>query len=192
MPLAFDEDYFNASETGYKEYRNFPHFRQRAEWVRENLSGEILEVGCAYGYMMFELNQLGMIITGVDKSIYATNRVDDLIANKVVTADVKDIIVSGQYDWMISWNTLDCLDDEDHAVAVAAVLNTAKNQLHVLCMSEVQGRYTKLNYFIRDVSFWRNLLPNAILVCVECKKVYNPTALEISKVPLHTAKGVSD
>ena len=193
MPMVFDETYFTDGTRGYKNYQNYPHFAQRALWIKNNLSGSILEVGCAYGYLMAELKALGITIEGVDKSKYIKFHLLTNIAGHVTIADISDVVlIEGQYDWITSWNTLDCLDNEDHAIAVAEVLNTAKNQLHILSMGEKRSKYTDMGYFIRDILFWRKLLPNAVLVCSECKAVYNPITFKFSHIPLHTGKGVSD
>lgn len=179
VPLTFDEDYF-INGIGYRNYSNYPHFKQRAEWIRDNLSGSILEVGCAAGYLIFEAYKLGIAISGIDKSKYIVDQSPSEIVSQIVLGDVVNIDSELHFDWIISWNLLDCLDDDIHAENVADVLNSiGSNQLHVLCMSG--QKYADEGYLIRDYVYWHGLLPEAHLVSFENKKVYNSS---FSKIPL--------
>lgn len=181
--MIFDEKYFKGD--GYGDYINYPHFHQRAQWILQNLSGDILEIGCAHGYLMKELQTLGVIIDGVDKSSYVDSKSVVEVKGNILIADIKDVfLATNQYDWIISWNVLDCLDDVS-AQEIADILNSGGvNQLHVVLMSEKNNDYTKQGYFIRDYDYWRGLLPNAILVRYEDGKVFNPTGENFSKIPL--------
>lgn len=184
MSLNFDESYFTTKDEGMKGYRNFPHFKERALWVQANLSGSILEVGCAFGFLIYELDKLGVSIYGVDKSEYAGTQLAPEIANRVSIVDVMDMMIGqDHYDWIISWNLLDCLDDDEHAKNVSYTLNMGGSQLHVVCMSG--QRYTDQGYFIRDYNYWRNLFPDAYLVDHETRTMYVPDGKELlSEVPL--------
>ena len=186
--MDFDATYFNG-ESGYKQYQNYPHFVARALWVSNNLQGKILELGSAYGYLLEELFNIdeSIYIRGVDKSAFAKSQADLSIKDKIYTVDIANADIQTQYDWIISWNVLDCLDSKAHAIVVANTLNSTRaNQLHVLSMEG--DKYRELGYFIHDYTYWRSLLPNAILICAECNKVYNPTEFKFSQIPLHSGK----
>ena len=185
IPITFNERYFNDDRgIGYRPYRNYPHILDRAIWIRDNLSGSILEIGSAYGFLIFELDKLGIEIDGIDISSYAVSQADKSIASRLKIGDVKDApYSSNQYDWIVSWNVLDCLNDERHAQDVASVLNDAgENQLHVLTMGKYAQKYTDLGYFQRDYTYWRSLFPDATLICSDCRTVYGGSFTEI---PLH-------
>ncbi len=194
MPIIFNEKYFN--EDGYGGYKNYPHFALRADWINKNLTGNILEIGSAFGFLIEELSLLNIEIEGIEKSEYAVSQNNSSIKNKITTKDVVNhIFLTDEYDWIISWNTLDCLDDETHAENVASTLNKGtKNQLHIISMHENPNSpsYIRDGYFMKSSKYWCNLFPNAILVCSECRKVYNPTSFDFSKIPLHFNKGVSE
>lgn len=180
MPINFDEKYF--TETGYSPYRNAPHFQERARWIQENLAGTILEVGCASGYLIDELDFWGIIIEGIDKSPYIVGRAPVSIADRITIGDIADLstFYSAQFDWIISWNVLDCLDSAAHAEQVCVQLNAlSKNQFHVIATDG--DHFIQQGYFIQDYAYWRNLLPNAHLI-EEMGKV-NST-VSFSEVPL--------
>lgn len=184
MSLNFDEEYFVSSSNGYINYRKYPHFSQRAQWIKDNLTGNVLEVGCSYGYMLEELTALSIECYGIDKSSYADTKVNVNIKAKYECIDIKDYSIGIPFDWCVSWNVLDCLDSEADAVLVITKLKTlATNQLHVICMSG--QNFIDQGYFIRDYNYWRNLLPDAYLVDYETKTVYVPNGEKLlSKVPL--------
>lgn len=194
LPPTFDEDYFKGGH--YHLYQNYAHFRERATWTANNLSGSILEVGCAYGYLILELDKLGISISGVDLSSYAVGNADKSITSRIVIGDIADQkYSSNNFDWIISWNTLECLRDDQHAEAVASVLNNAaKSQLHIISMvgNSNSASYLLNGYFMRSLEYWRKLLPDAVFVCSECRRVYSfPGQDDLHNIPLHFKKGVS-
>lgn len=180
MGLIFDEKYF--TDTGYPSYKNFPHFRARAGWIEDNLTGSILEIGCAAGYLIDELDFLGIIIEGIDKSPYIVGQAPVSIADRVTLGDIADLSVlfPSQFDWIVSWNVLDCLIDDVNAQQVCNQLNSlGKNQLHVIATDG--DHFIAQGYFIQNYAYWRNLLPNAHLI-EEMGFVHS--SLAFSKVPL--------
>ena len=182
--MIFDEEYF--SSVGYTKYRNFPHFRERAKWIKANLVGSILEVGCAYGYLLYELHKIGVTAVGVDISSYVGTQLLPEISDRVLITDIADVVIEEKYDWIVSWNVLDCLDDDQHAIQVAGVLNKGSvDQLHIIQMCERENNYTDQGYFIRDYNYWRSLLPSAYLVSMTPQLVYVPRGKpRLSQIPL--------
>lgn len=180
--VNFDTDYFN--KEGYSNYQNYPHFKQRATWVKNNLTGTLLEIGCAYGYLLHELTLQGVECYGIDSSPYVETKVDSELLAKYEKVDIKDYTIGVPYDWCVSWNVLDCLKDELDAQTVATKLKTfATNQLHVICISGYN--YTRQGYFIRPYEFWRNLLPDAYLVDYGNRIVHVPSdEKQLSNIPL--------
>jgi len=181
MALIFDEKYFN--ETAYLKYQHYPHFKTRAEWIKNNIKGTILVIGCAYGYLLEELEKLGIIAYGVEKSEYAYSQIKSSIKERVYNCDIIDLQVDPDlFDWVISWNVLDCLDGDKHASQVAKVLsNITQNQLHVVATHE---QYIKDGYMVRPISYWTKLFPGQI-ICFECGKIYNQdNIITFTQVPL--------
>lgn len=160
-------------------YQNFPHFKDRAVWIKDNLSGSILEIGCAFGFLIYELNKLGVTAYGLDQSSYALSQAPSEIIDQLALGLIKDL--NTNYDWIISWNVLDCLKDESDALQVAQILTTyATNQLHII-QTDGEEDYTKQGYFIREYDYWRTLLPDAHII-EEMGFVHS--SLSFSKIPL--------
>jgi cyclopropane fatty-acyl-phospholipid synthase-like methyltransferase len=184
MSLNFNESYFNDPDEGYREYQNYPHFNQRATWIKNNLTGNLLEVGCGYGYLLHELTLQGVECFGIDSSPHVDTKVSNDLKARYEKIDIKDYSVGVPYDWCVSWNVLDCLKDEIDAQTIATKLKQfATSQLHVICMEGTH--FTKQGYFIRSYEYWRNLLPNAYLVDYDAKIVHVPTGeRKLSDIPL--------
>lgn len=180
--MQFDEDYFNG--LGYSQYQDYPHFALRADWINKNLSGNILEIGCGYGFLLYHLSLQGKENFGIDNSSYVETKVDTNIKAKFQRIDIKDYSIGTKFGWCVSWNVLDCLIDETDAIAVTTKLKTfAINQLHIVCMSG--QNFIDQSYFIRDIIYWRTLLPDAYLVDYQTKKVYIPDGQQtLSAIPL--------
>ena len=167
---------------GYKKYIDFPHFLRRALWLKGTLTGKVMEIGCAFGFLVKHAREVGIDCYGLDKSEYAISQAPKEITEYLIKSDVKDYNFE-VFDWIISWNVLDCLDNEAHAKAIADTMNTSKaTQIHILCMNN--GSYEADGYFIRDYTFWQKLLLEAYLVSYECGTVYTPKGKHpLTKIP---------
>lgn len=155
-------------------------------------------VGCAYGYLIEALDAIGITAYGVDKSQYAKDHAPAGIVSRITVSDIKDMIWdTNEWDWIISWNLLDTLDDEQHAIDVCAVLkDAAVKQLHIIamdCLDEPsKQRYVEQGYYIKTQSYWTEKLPNAYIIGVGCGTIYIPSGYtSISAVPL-LGSAVSD
>jgi len=180
MSLQFNEGYFKGE--GYGNYRDYPHFLQRAEWIynyitSNSLTGKIYILGCGYGYVIKHLINLGISadrIIGLETSTYAYQEATNLgVEQSLDTTDVKDFDFSAitDIDIIISWNVLDCLLDETTAQEVVAKLNQMANlQFHIICVVDDDSdseNYIKLYYFIKNLSYWTNLFGKEEVVLIE-------------------------
>ena len=185
--LAFEEEYFTTDEKGMKNYKEFPHFKDRAIYIRDTLNPikGVIIFGGAFGYTNKYLDEFEINNINHDTSIYCYN-------NKVCQNFETDItkVQWDDYDWLISWNVLDCLNNTN----VDAICNTLNgfngNQLHILCCDghTDSQKYKEQGYFIKSHEYWKEKLPTANLVCWDGKKTIQGT---VSKVPLRAGK-VSD
>lgn len=66
-PAHYDADYYLAHERPFAS-------RQFAAWLAGHTYGPVLELGCGEGYLVRDLNALGVFAYGVDWSEYATSR----------------------------------------------------------------------------------------------------------------------
>lgn len=74
MRLATQADFHGGSQ--YTDYRRYPFFSERAAIIRQRFPAatSVLIAGCGYGYLVDELQKLGINAWGCDASPYATGR----------------------------------------------------------------------------------------------------------------------
>lgn len=79
MRLASYEDFETEGGLYWPPYRDFPFFRERAEFLAHEFSGaRILIAGCGWGFTVQHARTLGLDAWGVDASPYALRRAREL------------------------------------------------------------------------------------------------------------------
>lgn len=188
LSLLFDENYYVSSDKGYKDYKDFPHFLERAKFIKEVLKAEkVIVLGGAYGFLTKHLLDLGVDSVTIDNSDYACKQKvifdDDYIKNNIINLPKYSIFKEA--DWIVSWNVLDCVSGDSESKQIGEVLNQFQGkQLHIICMTDES--YEEHGYFIRIPDYWYELYPNACLVNYDTKTItYKPIGYEMVKdVPL--------
>ena len=78
----YGESYFNGGV--YDEYKDFPAHQKRVEkLIRIARPQSVLDVGCAYGYIVKQLLDKGIPAWGCDISEYAEKRAKEIIPGRV-------------------------------------------------------------------------------------------------------------
>lgn len=193
--MEFGEVYYNGGN-GYGDYKDYPHFYQRAEWlynyyINHNLTGKVYVIGCGYGYVIKHLiEDFGVPsnrVKGIEFSSYAYQKATELGLDQYLTfINIEDFDFSTipDLDIVVSWNVLDCLPNETVAEQVVNKLNqVAGIQLHIICVVDDDPNaqnYIDNYYFIKNRSYWANLFnkEKTILVEYESKKVWRRTLTE--------------
>lgn len=77
----YDESYFNGEV--YQKYEDFPAHEQRVDkLIRITHPKSVLDVGCAYGYIVKRLLDKGIDAWGCDVSEYAESRAKEIIPGR--------------------------------------------------------------------------------------------------------------
>jgi len=185
--MEFNEAYFNNGDTGYDDYKDYPHFLERAQWIRDfyNLNKfkkNILIAGCAYGFTVKHLQSFVGFddnTFGVESSFYCQSIQDPTIVN-LSDYDLNNSswVIPNFFDMICSWNVLDCLASETDAETIVGLMNTSKAlQIHIICCTEDiknAQNYIGDGYFIKPLSYWQNLITvdGSIIVEYETRNVY--------------------
>lgn len=124
LNINYTKDYYlgkdsdNPEPGGYDNYPETAYANESAEWravrimykfkLRRNAS--ILVVGCAYGFLVKALVELGFDAYGIDISEFAVSQANN---PRVLLGDARDENCFKHYDLIFSENMICCLSDED-------------------------------------------------------------------------------
>ncbi len=87
--FKYEKDYFNG--TGYEKYGDFPYHIMRAEkLVRITQPKSVLDIGCAYGFIVKYLLDMGIFAIGMDVSRYAETQANKVIPNHFIRWDLRN------------------------------------------------------------------------------------------------------
>ncbi len=126
----FGKEFFDGSrDHGYGGFSYFPRFWQPVIPTfkdRFNLteSSSVLDVGCAKGFMLYDLVQIlpGIEVKGVDISQYAIDHVIDGMKDRVQVADAKALPFEDEsFDVVFSINTVHNLEEKECAKALQEI-----------------------------------------------------------------------
>jgi SAM-dependent methyltransferase len=137
----FDIEYFDGDRlTGYGGYSYNPKFwTKTVSYIKDyyNLTenSKILDVGCAKGYMMFDLSLIlpGAEIKGIDVSRYAKENSIAEMESQIVTANANNIPYDDNYfDLVIAINTLHNLPLIDCKQSLREITRVTKKDAFVM------------------------------------------------------------
>jgi ubiquinone/menaquinone biosynthesis C-methylase UbiE len=115
----FGREFFDGDRsTGYGGFSYLPRFWQPVvpTFIRHwglTPDSSVLDVGCAKGFMLYDLSQAlpGMTVTGIDISEYAIEHAQPEVRHCVSVADARRLpFDDGSFDVVISINTVHNLD----------------------------------------------------------------------------------
>ena len=159
----FDKQYFNgkdceyAHNAGYSDYdRMQPRLEQQAEDLIRQFDlrdKTVLELGCAKGYTLAEMQNRGVTCYGVDISKYATSCVDKAFSSYVETSCAIEYLKGGhKADFIFSLGFLECLTEEEVVRIVGLINNNAGEQYHTINL-ELNERF----YLRKPREWWEGL-----------------------------------
>jgi SAM-dependent methyltransferase len=134
----YDHDYFEgAGKSNYCGYAiDSSPFAAHADaivaLIREyDLTGPVLDVGCAKGYLVYVLRQRGIDAYGVDWSRYAIEEADPDVRPYLSAAQAHDLpFVEGHFAVAVSFDVLEHMDLAYARRALAETARVSKMQLH--------------------------------------------------------------
>lgn len=150
MRLATPEDFYNGPL--YSNYRHHEGYRKRAGLLRHEPQ-PILIVGCGFGFLVVELQWLGIDAHGIDASPWAIRkRITDHVA-------IGNILQPLPQRWstVITEDLLPCLTDSEVKQAVINCSAASNNVLHLV----TEHGQANLNYHSLDE--WRQLTQQSVL-----------------------------
>lgn len=110
----FNESYYTAGTSNYKNYKYDTRFIQRAYDIDKYLQPrKVLEVGCALGYLVRAMRVLGIEAFGYDVSDYAIKNADPLVKEHVRVSDGITIPFHDYFDLVVAFDVLEHIPEPE-------------------------------------------------------------------------------
>jgi SAM-dependent methyltransferase len=116
----FGREFFDGvREQGYGGYHYHPKYWSQVvplfrEYYELSEGSSVLDVGCAKGFMLYEFQQLGLEVSGLDISDYAISKAIEPVKPYVRVGDAKSLPYGDKsFDLVVSINTLHNLARND-------------------------------------------------------------------------------
>ncbi len=155
--MEFNEEYFTAGTTGYKDYKDFPINEYKVERILRYNPSSVLDVGCAYGFIVKRLNDHGIPAWGVDISDYA---VKNKAHPNVVEADVLDIPFKDKYfDFVYSSDLLEHIPEDKVDEAIGEMTRVGKRGLFEITFEKTPLDIDQTHVTMRPYEWWRERIP---------------------------------
>lgn len=157
MANPFDEEYFTRGTTGYKGYTDFPINLNKVEKILKYDPINVLDVGCAHGFIVKRLNDAGVTAYGIDISRYA---VDNCAHNNVMHGDVLDLpYKDGYFDFVYSSDMLEHIPEADVAIAIDEIARVGKRGLLEITYEKTPMDIDDTHITMKPYSWWRERVP---------------------------------
>lgn len=164
-PSEYDISYFDGKDAatrhnaGYGSYKRWnrndsEHFKdQAATFVNQyGFTGKLLDIGCAKGFHVKDLRDLGVDAWGVDVSSYAIGEAEAAVAPYLTVADIRthiDTYSNKEWDVIFSSRVLCCFDEADLPDLISSMNAKSKQQVHIIDESPNASFY-----IVHPLSWW--------------------------------------
>ena len=157
MDSPFDEEYFTAGTTGYKDYADFSINKYKVEKILRYKPKNVLDVGCAHGFIVKRLNDLGIPSWGIDVSKYA---VDNKAHQNVVEGDILDIpFKDGYFDFVYSSDVLEHIPEDHVGDAIFEIVRVADRGLLEITHEKTPMDIDDTHVTMKPREWWRDKIP---------------------------------
>lgn len=133
----YGKDFFDGDRTyGYGGFHYFPRFWQPVvpdfqQHFGLTAGSSLLDVGCAKGFMLYDLQQLipGLQLCGVDISAYALANAKEEVKDLLMQADAKALpFDDNSFDVVVSINTIHNLDERECGMALREIERVSRGK----------------------------------------------------------------
>jgi len=130
----YNKDYFEGkNQIAYDSYARADGLLNTfATWTNELFKPEsVLDVGCAYGFVVKRFQELGVPATGVEYSPYAVSRA---VTQEIIEGDVRDLskFKDNSFDLVIGTELLEHIPEDDLFKAVKELHRVTKRWVFLL------------------------------------------------------------
>lgn len=163
----FGHKYFEEGD-GYFTYGDAEHFANTAKWLVDEFQPQtVLEIGCAKGYLVKALRDLGISAYGCDISEYAINEAPEEVRDYLYLIDITDPepVTLPKFDLVVSYDTFEHLPEEllDNVFAFLDKTGT-RFYIQVGTVNTPNWQHDSTHITIKPIEFWQEKFGEAIWV----------------------------
>lgn len=179
--MIYDQTYFETVNgfhhpAGYSGYSRRPFVNlddpddqgevQRTDYWKfknkHNISGKVLDLGCAYGFFVEDLRSWGIEAYGIDGSEWAISKANEYCTLQNVM-EYLPTLADNSFDVITGIRFLPCLTDAEIAEILPHILRIAPKRLFVVddrysYMSPEQANFAGTFYNVKPLGDWEALL----------------------------------
>jgi predicted SAM-dependent methyltransferase len=164
LDTPFDEEYFTAGTTGYKDYTDFSINEYKVEKILRYTPKNVLDIGCAHGFIVKRLNDLGIPAYGIDVSKYA---VDNKAHQNVIEGDILDIpFKTGYFDFVYSSDVLEHIPEDQVGDAIFEMVRVSKRGLIEITYEKTPMDIDDTHVTMKPYEWWRDQIPKQFDLCL--------------------------
>ena len=160
----YNKDYFEGGVSNYAGYTDDPMFMQRSLWLLEKLQPirggiSILEVGCAKGFMVKAMRELGVDAYGLDVSEYAVN--SSPVKQFLTVGSITSIpFEDNKFDCIVSFDILEHLYEDEVDKAISELYRVSGKQIPSITTPEYVHGDDPTHYCIKPIDWWKDKFKN--------------------------------
>ncbi len=173
-PEEFDMSYFDGNKAvyrhnaGYSKYERWrrhdgvdslgEYWKDYANKLKNTydlVNKKVLEIGCAKGFVVEDLREMGVDAYGLDISTYAIREAAPVAAPYLIIGDARVYLSNykdGEFDVVFSSRFMECFSDEVIPPLISEMNRISKFQFHV-----IEELETSRFYNIKTLEKWLSL-----------------------------------
>ncbi|MBU0847419.1 class I SAM-dependent methyltransferase [Patescibacteria group bacterium] len=200
--LIFESPDYWCGKLGYRPapdgigYRDFPIHHIKVEYIlSKQPRGRLLDIGCAFGYIIRRLRNKGIDALGIDISRYALSRAPEDVKPYLKHGSADNLPWPDQYfDMVVTFGTLEHIDSEILPKAISEIKRVAKRGIIAITPGDAPNFGEDITHQTkRPLSWWRAQFPPEFevhsddnekwMICLKCgslmigASVYTPNRL---------------
>ena len=163
----YTKDYFDGG-AGYTIYEDAGHFAETARWIVDEFQPQtVLEIGCAKGFLVKALRDLGVSAYGCDISEYALNEAPEEVKDYLYLIDITDQkpVTLPKFDLIVSFDTFEHLPEESLNNVFAFLRATGTRfYIKVATPDTPDWQHDETHITVKPLEFWEERFEDAIWV----------------------------
>lgn len=154
QPSEYDASYFDGATQAMRHNAGYSNYQRWYRTIGENSLGErwkdyakhwldhlsltnktVLDVGCAKGFLVKDLRDMGIEAYGLDVSQYAIDNCEPEAAPYLTVGDARTVLSQykrNEFDVLISLRFIECIPEVDIPDLVSEMNRISKLQVHVV------------------------------------------------------------